>query len=297
MTLARGLRLLLLLSLPALPATSGTAQSDRAASVSALSHYDLDPHAKAGPAWRAKLPRALSELSGLAFAPDGALLAHGDERAVVWRYDVATQRPMGRFGLGDDRGRVLHGDFEDVAVVGERVFLITSAGEIYEGRRAPDGRTGRAARRTRGLGPGCEAEGLTWDPDTRSLLILCKRARTKRWKDRMIVLAVSVDTWRLERAPRMLVARDALERATGKRQFHGSGIARHPRTGTLLVVAGPERTFVELSPRGEVLGGGRLDRDQHRQPESIAVAPDLTLLIGDEAAGRTASITAYAYRP
>lgn len=295
MTVPHRLTLLLFLATP--PMVSGAAQSDPARTESALRHYDLKAHANTGAAWRAQLPHDLSELSGLAFTPDGALLAHGDERAVVWRYDLASRRPVARFGLGDRRGRLLRGDFEDVAVVGDRVFLVTSAGEIYEGRTAPDGRTGRATRRTRGLGQGCEAEGLTWDPDTRSLLILCKEARTRRWKNQMVILAVSVDTWRFERAPRILVPEDDLERATGKRRFHGSGITRHPRTGTLLVVAGRERTYVELSPRGEVLGGGRLDRNRHRQPESIAVAPDLTLLIGDEAAGRTASITAYAYRP
>jgi hypothetical protein len=46
-----------------------------------------------------------------------------------------------------------------------------------------------------------------------------------------------------------------------------------------------------------VLGGGRLPAERHRQPEGLAIAPDLTLLIGDEAAQGTATITGYAYRP
>jgi hypothetical protein len=48
---------------------------------------------------------------------------------------------------------------------------------------------------------------------------------------------------------------------------------------------------------GTVLAGGRLDPERHRQPESIAIAPDLTLLIGDEAAGKHATITSYAWHP
>ena len=113
----------------------------------------------------------------------------------------------------------------------------------------------------------------------------------------MVVLAVSVDTWKFESTPRLLVSEKHLARVTGEKRFHGSALTWHPRTRTLLLIAGPQRVFAEVSRAGEVLGGGRLSKQLHRQPEGIAVAPDLTLLISDEAAGRAATITAYAYRP
>jgi len=264
-----------------------------AAQSGALSRYDLD----SAPAWRAELPADLAEVSGLAITPDDRLLAHGDERAVVWRFDLASRRPVGRFGLSDRAG-VLSGDFEDIAVVGERLFLVTATGQIYEGRIAPDGRTSGAARRTPGLGRGCEVEGMTWDEATRSLLLLCKTTRTKRWKDQVVILAVSAQTWRFEKEPRIVVPEERLEQVTGEKRFNGSGLARDPRTGTFLLIAGPQRAFAEVSPSGEVLGGGRLDQDRHAQPEGIAVASDLTLLISDEASGKAAAaITAYASRP
>lgn len=264
-----------------------------AAQSSALQRYDLE----AAPAWRAELPADLAEVSGLAFTPDGHLLAHGDELAVVWRFDLASRRPAGRFGLSDQAG-VLRGDFEDIAVVGERLFLVTGTGQIYEGRIAPDGRTTSAARRTPGLGRGCEVEGMTWDGATKSLLLLCKTTRTRRWKDHVVILAVSVQTWRFEKEPRILVSEEGLERVTGEKGFSGSGLARDPLTGTFLLIAGPQRAFAEVSPAGEVVGGGRFDQDLHPQPEGIAVAADLTLLISDEAGGKgTAAVTAYASRP
>jgi hypothetical protein len=138
---------------------------------------------------------------------------------------------------------------------------------------------------------------MTWDPATESLLLLCKSTRSKRWKDSVVILAVSPDTWLFEERPRILVPEDRLEDVTGEKRFNGSGLTRHPRTGTYLLIAGPQRAFAEVSAAGEVLGGGRLDKDRHQQPEGIAVAPDLTLLIGDEAARDAAAITAYAYRP
>ncbi len=268
------------------------ARSTAAQTGRALAHYDLEGAA----AWREELPPDLAEVSGLAFTPDGRLLAHDDERGVVWRYDLERRRLAGRFGLGD-RGGVLRGDFEDITVVGERLFLVTGTGAIYEGRIAPDGQVGRAARRIQGLGTGCEAEGMTWDPATESLLLLCKSTRSRKWKDQVVILAISPEAWRFEEQPRILVPEKELENVTGEKRFSGSGLTRHPRTGTYLLVAGPERAFAEVSAAGDVLGGGRLDKARHGQPEGIAVGPDLTLFISDEATRDAAAITAYAYRP
>ena len=269
------------------------AQSDSTISSAgrALPHYDL----KGAGTRRFKLPSELNEISGLAFTPDGRLLAHGDERGVIWQIDPATGVPATRFGFGS-HGRILHGDFEDIQVVGKRVFLLTSAGHIFEAGEPADKGIVNAIPRTAGLAGACEVEGLAWDPPTESLLVLCKHAYRK-WRRTVVVLAVSIETWRFEPAPRMLIPESALERVTGEKQFHGSAIVRHPRTGTYILLAGPQHAYAEVSPKGAVLGGGQLPSELHRQPEGIAVGPDLTLYISDEGAGKHATLTAYAYRP
>lgn len=262
-----------------------------AAGQSVLARYALD----GAPAWRAELPAALAEISGLAAADDGRLYAHGDEDATVFRFDLASRRVVERFGLAGSAG-LLRGDFEDIELLDDRVFLVTSTGVIVEGRLAPDGRLSAATRRTSGFGDGCEVEGMTWDPPTRSLLLLCKQVKSRKWRDHVVVLAVSPVTWKFEPEPRLLVPEDRLRQVTGGKRFNGSAIVRHPQSGTYLLVAGPQRSYAEVDARGRVLGGGRLSR-LHRQPEGLAVTPDLTLLVGDEAAGGAATITAYAFRP
>jgi hypothetical protein len=138
---------------------------------------------------------------------------------------------------------------------------------------------------------------MSWDEATRSLLLLCKTTRSKQWKDRVVIVAVSVEDWRFEPEPRLLIRESDLEKVTGQKRFNGSAIVRHPRTGTYLLLAGPQRAYAEVSVSGEVLGGGVLDRSRHAQPEGLAIAPDLSLLVSDEGAGGPASITGYAYRP
>jgi uncharacterized protein YjiK len=269
----------------------GHAGCATAQSPGALSHYD-----PAGPAsLRIALPADLGEVSGLAYTPDGRLLAHGDEQAVVYQIDLPSGRPVKRFGIGGPGGPLL-GDFEDIQVVGDRVFLVTSKGELLEARAGGDGETQPPLRQGRGLGGACEVEGMTWDEGSKSLLLLCKQAKGKQWKGQVVILAVSPETGEFEPEPRLVVPEAQLQRVTGAKSFAGSAITRHPRTGTYLMLAAAQRVYAEIDSTGKVLGGGKLSARHHRQPEGIAVAPDLTLLISDEAAGRTATITGYAYR-
>ena len=268
-----------------------TALAGPLAAQSALAGYNL----AAEPAWRAELPKSLAEISGLA-AADGAVYAHGDEQAAIFRFDLATRRLTARFGLGSRRN-LLHDDFEDLVVIGQRVYLVNSQGAIFEGPIAGNGRLVESVRRTAGFGRNCEVEGMTWDPDTQSFLLLCKHVMSKRWKHQVVVLAVSGETWRVEPEPRMLIDEERLAQATGSKGFNGSAITRHPRTGTYLLVAGPQRTYAEVDRRGQVLGGGKLEKERHPQPEGAAFTADLTLLISDESVKGPATITAYAPRP
>ncbi len=279
--------LLLLLLFTSATAGCASAQS----STGALSHYD--PQGQVSQ--RLELPTELAEVSGLAYTPDGRLLAHGDEQAVIYQIDMA-RGPVKRFSIGGAGGPLL-GDFEDIQVVGDRIFLVTSGGEIIEAREGADGTTTAPVRRSRGLGGTCEVEGMSWDEGSGSMLLLCKQAKGKQWKDKVVILAASPETGEFEAEPRLIIPEAELRRVTGAKGFSGSAITRHPRTGTYLMVAGPQQVYAEIDSTGTVLGGGKLPADRHRQPEGLAIAPDLTLLISDEAAKETATITGYAYRP
>ena len=258
----------------------------------ALRHYDFAGTASG----RVELPAELAEVSGLAYTADGRLLAHGDEQAVVFEIDLASGKPVKRFGIGG-AGGPLAGDFEDIQVVGDRLYLVTSEGALIEAKEGRNGETVPVVRRTRGLGGACEVEGMSWDERSGSMLLLCKQAKGKRWKDQVVILSVSPETGEFETEPRLLVAESELRRVTGAEGFEGSALVRHPRTGTYLMVAGPQHAYAEIDSSGKVLGGGTLVVRRHPQPEGLAIAPDLALHISDEAANGTAAITSYAYRP
>jgi hypothetical protein len=269
-----------------------------------LAHYRFDEP----PVWRVELPRELAEISGLAFSPDGRLFAHGDERGIIWQLDPRTGTILKRFGLVSGPGippymgkrpkpGIVTGDFEDIQIVDERFFLLSSNGVLVEFREGQDGERVPFRAFDTGLAHACELEGLTHDASSHSLLLLCKHPYRAAWHRQVVVLAWSLDTGRLDPAPRLLLSEHRIARLTGADAFHGSAMAMVPESGSIVLVAGPQRRIIEISPAGELLAGRTLRPKLHRQPEGLAFAPDRTLLISDEAAGGRATLTAYAYRP
>jgi uncharacterized protein YjiK len=253
---------------------------------SLLARYDFS----APPADRWELPKALDELSGLAFDPDGRLFGHGDEQAIVYQLDPTAHRIVKRFAFGQPAAR---GDFEAIAIVGNRVFLSTSDGVVYEGAEGQDGEAVPFVVRSAGTGNRCEVEGLAYDPDDRSLLLACKEPRMPFLRGRLAVFRWSLGRRVLDPTPRLLLPLSLVTRPLRTAHFHPSEIVRDPATGRFLLLAGREKALVELTPDGEVAAVARLRPRLHRQPEGLALAADGSLMIGDEAAGRRATLTVY----
>ena len=271
---------------------------------STLAHYQFDEP----PAWHVDLARELNEISGLAFSPNGRLFAHGDERGIIWQLDPRTGRILKRFALAVGPGMQpfmgkrprpdgVTGDFEDIQIVGERFFLLSSNGVLVEFREGQDGARVPYRAFDTGLARSCELEGLTYDASTHSLLLLCKHAYPRAWHRQIVVLGWSLDSGRVDPEPRLRISENRVARLTGVDAFHGSAIAVAPESGALILVAGPQRRIIEISPSGELLAGRVLKARLHRQPEGLAFDADRALLISDEAAGERATLTAYAYRP
>lgn len=269
-----------------------------------LEHYDLS----GAPSWQVMLPKELAEISGLAFTSDGRLFAHGDQNAAIWQLDARSGKLIKTFtveskGKHDDpdagkkaakKHDALAGDFEDIQIVGDRFFLISSNGILIEFREGADGADVPYTSYDTGLGKVCEIEGLTYDESSRALLILCKHPHTKELADQVVVFAWSLDRKSLDDRPRIDLPYAKLAGATHAAVFHGSAFTFAPDRRSLMLVAGPQKTFVELGLDGALLGGGVLDKQSHLQPEGIAFAPDGTLLISDEAAGKQATLAGYA---
>ena len=235
---------------------------------------------------RFDLPGRLEEISGLAITPDGRLFGHDDERALVHEIDPVAGGVGKRFSAGMPP---LSGDFEGMAIVGERFFLVTSSGILYELREAGDREEAPYRASDTGLGAHCEVEGLDHDPVDDVLLFACKATRPDRGV--LVVHRLPLDPAR-PRLPPLEVPREQLVDHGLDAGFEPSSIAADP-TGSLVMASAVTESLIEIDRTGRVLSAVRLSRGGHPQPEGLAFGPDGTLYIADEQNGQEARITVY----
>ncbi|MBC7895259.1 MAG: hypothetical protein H7066_07585 [Cytophagaceae bacterium] len=236
------------------------------------------------------LPKGLLEVSGLAVTAEGRVIAHGDERAIISILDGPGGTVQRWFSLGRPPMR---GDFEGIATVGPRIFLMTSQGILHEGREGAAEVAMPFTSKDTGFGAQCELEGLAYDARAQVLLLPCKTPLVPAGRGRVTVFRWSVSRAVPADPPQLSVPLDGVTAHTGTKAFHPSAIDVDPVTGNYLLVAGPERAVLELTSRGEVVGGVSLPRKLHKQPEGIAFVGDSLLLIGDEGGTGRGTLTTY----
>lgn len=247
-------------------------------------------HLRKGAGAQVALPRGLTEVSGLAVTAEGRLIAHADERAIMSIVDWPGVTVQRWFSFGRPPMR---GDFEGIATVGPRIILMTSQGILHEGREGGAEMAMPFTSKDTGFGAQCELEGMAYDAKAQVLLLPCKTPLVPAGRGRVTVFRWSVPRAVPADPPQLNVPLDGVTAHTGTKAFHPSGIDVDPVTGNYLLVAGQERAVLELTPRGEVIGGVSLPRKLHKQPEGIAFVGDSLLLIADEGGTGRGTLTTY----
>ncbi|MBL8547413.1 MAG: hypothetical protein JNL81_13185 [Hyphomonadaceae bacterium] len=241
---------------------------------------------------RANLPDRLREISGLAVSPDGRLFGHDDEVANIYEINPTSGEIVKWFALGDPSRS---GDFEGLTITPEGDFWLTdSRGRLFRFREGENEAHVAFERFDTELGEACEIEGVAYQPAEQSLILACKRVRGDDGNGG----ETQLQAWSIaSRQTRQWgpVSGD-IAAAAGVRSFAPSGLELDRVSGRLIVIsAAGDGALAELGPDGALLAARRLGNG-HRQAEGVAIMPDGSLIISDEAGNSQALITRYRRR-
>lgn len=245
-------------------------------------------HYRAQPDTVRVLPAALREISGLALYR-GTLLAHDDELGRVYSINPAT----GAVAVFATLRGPVRDDFEGIAVLGDTVWLMTSAGRLY-GMKASASTTPVAfVQRHTGLGKRCELEGLAADEASGVLLMPCKTL-TKNGGG-LVVFRWNVAGGELA-VPATVSASAADLKRAGSPRLRPSAIEPVPGSNHLLVLSASPPALLELDAIGAIRGYARLVNG-HAQPEGLAISARGDIYVTDEGGGGMATLSLYRCHP
>jgi uncharacterized protein YjiK len=248
-----------------------------------------------------KLPSSLREISGLGQTADGRLFAHADEHAVIHQIDYQTGKRLKSFALSHKTGsgsiskKAVKGDFEGMAVVDDRIHLITSRGLLYTSQLGADGSAVPFHVHQTGTGDSCEIEGLAYHRELHVLLLACKVVHAPKLRGQVVVFQWSMDSQAIIADATIRISLAAIQSELPQLQsFNPSALAVSPRNGNLILVGARQQAIVEATMSGKVANVFSLPMQRyHPQTEGIALFADGTLILADEGGNKRGRIGVY----
>ncbi|MBM3176770.1 MAG: SdiA-regulated domain-containing protein [Bacteroidetes bacterium] len=229
----------------------------------------------------------LHEISGISPLADGkSLAAINDETGKLYFLDLEGNILKSKwFHKG--------GDYEDIAVVGNGLYIMKSNGNLYfiEDYAADsiDSQTIKAR-----LKDGIEIESLTYDEAADKLLLLVKAGDSKHGKAPVFAFNLRNSSFGVD--PVMLVDPKAAHGVTVKgKSLRASAMAKHPITGHFYVVTSINRMLLVCDSQGNGLASFKLSKKKYPQPEGICFLPNGDMFISTEGLSKPAKLFRFNY--
>ena len=242
------------------------------------------------------LEAELREISGLTYA-DGYLYCVQDEDGRAFQLDGRTGEILDSWKFWDK------GDYEGMTVVDSVAYIIKSNGNIYETEILNSGKDNTTNYKL-GYPDYLNFEGITYHPETESLLLIAKRRETDGAKE---IFRHNLSDIQQKNPPVFVLDRKLLsDHHRSKRNswterlafdisstsysFNPSGIAIHPFTEDIYILSSPVPQLLILNKKWKVKSIVFLDKTMFKQPESICFDPEGAMYIANEGQRGKASL-------
>ncbi len=239
------------------------------------------------------MSNALAEISGIAIRQSSdTIYAIQDEEGILFSLVPGSDNvTTAKFGK--------KGDYEDLAIVGNTVYILKSNGAIYS---VPLNKSARKAEdqveEFKDLVPQGEYEGMYGDESNNKLYILCKNCK-KVGEGAGYTLSIAADGQLSASEPFSLNV-DAIQEITNNKKvnFRPSAITKNKSTNEWFVLSSVNNMLVRASADWTIKNVYSLDPSIFVQPEGIAFDSKNNLYISNEA-GTTSNgnILKFNYRP
>lgn len=226
-----------------------------------------------------ELAAELEEISGLTWYGDDRLACVQDEAGRLYVFDLESGRVSEKYDFAGP------GDFEGLVKVGENIWAARSDGKLFRfvpGEKAKSFDTP--------LNKESNLEGLAWQSSQNRLLLACKGAApdSAGLKGKHLIYGFDLEKMEMDLNPAYVIDPKELPGKNGKSKktkFKPSGVAVHPQTGDVYVIAHKGKLLIVLSEGGDLQWVQRMDSRQLPQPEGICFAPDGRLFLASEGDG------------
>ena len=243
------------------------------------------------------MPEILTEISGLAMVNDSTVACVQDETGILFFFNLNDGKIIERVRVAGS------GDYEGIAITENHTFLLKSNGNLYK-YSASEGTTERIKTP---LKRDNNAEGLAYDSANNRLLIACKgkagieEEKIKgraiysydlsngfQSKPAFVITPEDLETWEEDQA-------QPLNLSPRRKSFMPSGVAVHPLTNQIYLLANVGRMLIVLDPDGKINNCLPLSPRVFRQPEGICFSSTGNLIIANEGQDGNGKIQVFAH--
>lgn len=269
-----------------------------------LSKDYVFPYQTDNPSESRKLPKKLKEISGLSIDEEGNIFAVQDENGIVFKI---TEEDIEETEFRKD------GDYEGIEVVGNHVYVIKSSGTVYKISNLGKPEQIREDFNDF-LDDDNDVEGLGYDKESNSLLLVCK-GHGKEKKGVRGVYKFNLETNKLDDEPYFRVDIEAvllevkhcaeklkdeaflklIEKKGNDITFAPSAIAVHPISKNLYMTSSRGKMLLVTNNKGEIIHLAKLDKSIHEQPEGLAFDAAGNLYISNEGKDKEGMIYKFDY--
>ncbi|MCD4788991.1 MAG: SdiA-regulated domain-containing protein [Bacteroidales bacterium] len=268
--------------------------------------YDF-PYQLAEPDKSWELPKKLVEISGLSYIDKYRLACIQDEKGNIYIFNLKAGEVEQKVDFGGD------GDYEGIEIIENDAWILKSNGTLFKVKDYLKDKEPHINKYPTALTGKNDAEGLAYDPVNNNLLIACKGhpfLDYKEGKEFKAIYSFDLKTKRIDTKPFLLIEMDTIkyyknyntmtrlgvellayfDSSKGDVSFQPSGIAIHPISGNIFILASVGNLLIVFSREGGMLAMIELKSTHHPKPEGICFSPNGTLYISNEGDGEEGTI-------